>query len=342
MTVRGVARRLPALLEREEARFVAAHPASARLAAEASGSLLGGVPDDWMAKWPGPFPVFLDRARGARLEDVDGHAYVDLCLGDTGAMAGHSPRPVADAVTERLTSAAARRRCSRPRTPRGWPALLADRFGLPTWSFALSATDANRWVLRLCPAPHAAAAGSSCSTSATTARSTRPSPCCATAASCPGTATSARPADVATTTRVCAFNDLDAVERELAHGDVACVLTEPALTNIGIVLPEPGFLDGLAAACRRDRDAARDRRDAHAQRGLRRVHARLGPAPDVVTIGKAIAGGVPIGAFGLTAELAARVLPARRRPRRHRRRRRHAGRQRAVAGRGPRHARPTC
>ena len=204
---------LSALLRAEEARFVAAHPTSARLAAEASASLLGGVPMTWMAKWPGPFPVFLEGARGARLEDVDGHAYVDLCLGDTGAMAGHSPRPVADAVTDRLTTrggattmlptedAARVAGCCRPLRPAD-VAASPSRPPTPTAGSCAS------------PATSRAGAGSSCSTGATTARSTRPSPCCATArVVAPGSNVGA-PVDVATTTQVVAFNDLDAVERD--------------------------------------------------------------------------------------------------------------------------------
>jgi glutamate-1-semialdehyde 2,1-aminomutase len=301
---------LPALLGQEEERFVAAHPASARLAAEASGSLLGGVPMTWMAKWPGPFPVFLERARGARLEDVDGHTYVDLCLGDTGAMAGHSPRPVADAVTERLAHRGGATTMLPTEDAARVAGLLADRFGLPTWSFALSATDANRWVLRLCR--HLSGRrkvlvfdGCYHGTVDETFAVLRDGRVVARDGNV------GAPADVTTTTRVCAFNDLDAVERELAHGDVACVLTEPALTNIGIVLPEPGFLDGLAAACRRSGTLLVIDETHTLSAGYGGCTRAWGLRPDVVTIGKAIAGGVPIGAFGLTAELAARVTGLR-------------------------------
>ena len=297
---------LAALLDQEEARFAAANPTSARLAAEASGSLLGGVPMTWMAKWPGPFPVFLDRARGARLEDVDGHVYLDLCLGDTGAMAGHSPRAVTVAVAERLVERGGATTMLPTADAARVAALLADRFGLPTWSFALSATDANRWVLRLCR--HLTGRrrilvfdqcyhGTVDETFAVL-RDGRVAP---------RDGNVGAPADVATTTRVCPFNDLDAVERELAHGDVACVLAEPALTNIGIVLPEPGFLAGLRAACSRTGTVLVLDETHTLSAGYGGCTRAWGLEPDVVTIGKAIAGGVPIGAFGLTAELARRV-----------------------------------
>ena len=145
------------------------------------------------------------------------------------------------------------------------------------------------------------------------------------------------------TSRVAEFNDLDGLERELAHGDVAAVLMEPALTNIGIVLPEPGYLDGVRELTR-DAGTLLIIDETHTlSAGPGGCTAAWGLEPDIVTLGKAIAGGIPIGAYGLAAELAERLL-ARERPRpgRHRRRRRHAGRQRPVAGRGAGHARARC
>ena len=110
------------------------------------------------------------------------------------------------------------------------------------------------------------------------------------------------------TSRVAEFNDLDGLERELAHGDVAAVLMEPALTNIGIVLPEPGYLAARARPDPAVRHAADQRRDAHVLRRARRLHRRLGAEPDIVTMGKSIGGGIPRGAFGMSAELADRLL----------------------------------
>src|ERR687886_2139417 len=144
--------RLEALLERERAAYTAAHPRAAALFAGA-GHLFGRVPMTWMAKWSGGFPLYLERAQGNRVLDVDGHEYVDFALGDTGAMAGHSPQATADAVVERV----ARRgglTTMLPTSDAEWVgAELERRFGLPLWSFTLSATDANRWALRLPPLP---------------------------------------------------------------------------------------------------------------------------------------------------------------------------------------------
>ena len=195
--------------------------------------------------WSGGFPLYLDRARGNRVTDVDGHEYVDFALGDTGAMAGHSPRATVDAVARRMGDLGGITTMLPTEDAEWVGAELARRFGLPLWSFTLTATDANRWAIRL-------------------ARLATGKPKILTFAYCyhgsvdeafavpgpdgkarvaPGQRRSPVPLDV--TTRVAEFNDLAPVERELAHGDVAAILTEPALTNIGIVLPEPGFLEGL-------------------------------------------------------------------------------------------------
>ena len=140
--------RLEALLERERAAYTAAHPRAATLFA-AADHLFGRVPMTWMAKWSGGFPLYLERATGNRILDVDGHEYVDFALGDTGAMAGHSPQATLEAVEER----AVRRgglTTMLPTPDAEWVgAELERRFGLPLWSFTLSATDANRWALRI-------------------------------------------------------------------------------------------------------------------------------------------------------------------------------------------------
>src|SRR3954466_10697510 len=95
------ASRLAALRLVEEDRFVASHPRSAELAEQARGPLLAGVPMPWMTRWPGRFPLFFESAAGARLVDVDGVEYVDLCLGDTGAMTGHALPQITEALTAR-------------------------------------------------------------------------------------------------------------------------------------------------------------------------------------------------------------------------------------------------
>ena len=298
--------RLAGLTAREAEAFATARPRSAELARRAQGSLLGGVPMTWMRRWAGPFPLFLQHASGARVVDVDGHEYVDLCLGDTGAMAGHAPEPVALAVAER---AARGLTAMLPTEDAAWVGEeLTRRFGLARWQFTLSATDANRFALRLCRAVTGRPKvlvfdgcyhGTVDETFATL-----------------GADGSVRvragnvgpPVDPAATTKVVQWNDTAALEAALAAGDVACVLAEPALTNIGIVLPEPGFHEALRELTRATGTLLVLDETHTFSAGPGGYTAAHGLEPDVLTIGKAIGGGVPIGAFGTTEELAARAL----------------------------------
>ncbi len=299
--------RLGVLIARERGQYAAAHPQSRRAFADAGQHLLGGVPMTWMRMWPGGFPLYLATAHGARLTDLDGNIFTDFCLGDTGAMAGHSPAPVQAAVAQRYGELGGATTML-PTTDADWVAAeLARRFGPSHWSFTLSATDANRWALRLVRQitkrpkvlVYSYCYHGSVDESFIIATPGGPR-------SRPGN--TGAPVDPALTTRVVEFNDAAALERELAHGDVAAVLMEPAMTNIGIVLPEPGYLAAV--------------------RELTRTHGTLlindethtfsaGPGgctrawelePDVVTIGKSIGGDIPCGAFGLSAALADRIL----------------------------------
>ena len=138
---------LEQLLDDELARFEREHPRSRALAEQAKATLLGGVPMHWMVRWPGGFPVFAVEAHGARFRDADGLEYVDFCLGDTGAMAGHSPEPTVRAVAEQARRGITLMLPSEDALAVG--AELARRFGLPRWQFALTATDANRFAIRL-------------------------------------------------------------------------------------------------------------------------------------------------------------------------------------------------
>ncbi len=297
--------RLAELLRAEDGRFEESTPRSGELFERATGSLLAGVPMSWMARWAGAYPVYLDRAEGAEVTDVDGHAYADLCLGDTGAMAGHAPAPVLEAVTRRYASGAT---TMLPSEDADWVATeLRRRFGDLRWQFTLTATDANRFAIRVarhltgrakvlvfdyCYHGTVDESFATVRDGAVTARG----------------GNVGAPVPLAETTRVVQFNDLAGLERELAAGDVACVLAEPALTNIGIVLPEEGFHAGL-----RELSAAAGTLliidETHTlSAGPGGCTQRWGLDPDMVTLGKAIAGGVPIGAFGMRPELGERVL----------------------------------
>lgn len=290
---------------RERERFVAEHPRSAQLFEQGRAVMPGGVPMSWMVKWPGPFPVFVAEASGAHFRDVDGRDYVDLCLGDTGAMTGHSPATTVEAVRHQVGQGITAMLPTEDSITVS--SELGRRFGLPLWQFTLSATDANRHSIRY--ARHVTGRrkvvvhdycyhGSVDETFATLDDSGR---------------TVARrgnigaPVDPAETTIVVEFNDVDGLERALATGEVAAVLCEPALTNVGIVLPDPGYHDALRELTRRH-DVLLIIDETHTMSagpgGYTGVH---GLEPDLLTLGKAIAGGIPAGAFGMTAEVAARV-----------------------------------
>jgi glutamate-1-semialdehyde 2,1-aminomutase len=298
--------RLAALIERERATLAARTPRSRELAERANAHMIGGVPMQWMQIWAGQHALFFERAKGNRITDVDGNELLDFCLGDTGAMAGHSPEATVAAVRRRLDELGGVTTML-PTEDAIWVADdLARRFGMDKWTFALTATDANRWVLR-------------------TARQLTGRPKVLIMSYCyhgsvdetiialedgvpmskPGNV--GPQVDPALTTRVVEFNDLAMLERELAHGDVACVLAEPALTNMGIVLPDPGYWEA----------ATRLIKAAGALLVIDETHTfSAGPGgctqawdlePDIVTMGKSIAGGVPIGAYGVTAEVDARI-----------------------------------
>ncbi len=299
--------RLWDLTQRERARYATAHAASLRAFGQAGEHLLGGVPMTWMRMWPGGFPLYLATARGARLTDIDGNIFTDFCLGDTGAMAGHSPAPVQAAVAQRygeLGGATA----MLPTEDAAWVAAeLARRFGPARWSFTLSATDANRWALRLVrqiTRRPKILVFSYCyhgSVDETFIIAGPDGP-----ESRPGN--TGAPVDPTETTRVVEFNDVAALERELASRDVAAVLMEPALTNIGIVLPEPGYLAAVRALTRTYGTLLINDETHTFSAGPGGCTRAWRLDPDVVTIGKSIGGGIPCGAFGISAALADRIL----------------------------------
>ena len=319
--------RLAALKAREDEAFVARHPRSRELFERAQAHMLDGVPMNWMTRWSSPFPPFVAEAHGARFTCVDGHEYVDFCLGDTGAMTGHSPEGPAAAIA---AQAARGITTMLPTEDSLWVAdELSRRFGLRYWQLALTATDANRFAVRL--ARHVTRRPKilvynycyhgSVDETIITINDGVPGPK-------PGNA--GPPVDPTVTTKVIEWNDLEALERALEPGDVACVLAEPALTNIGIILPDDGYHDGAAPADARDRHAAGHRRDAHHLRGPRRLHSGVGPRAGHGDARQAHRQRRPRGGL--------RLRPGDRRPhprglglsrRRRVRHRRHPGRQHA-------------
>ena len=299
--------RLQNLLARESAEAERRNPHSKAAYARAE-HLFGRVPMTWMNKTAGAFPRYLDTARGARVTDIDGHEYIDFSLGDTGAMAGHSPAVVAEAVRRRFAEQGGAT-AMLPTEDAEWVgAELTRRFGLARWSFSLTATDANRWAIRLARAVtdrpkilvnsysyHGSVDESLIVVGPDGRGQARPGNVGA-------------PCDVTLTSRVAEFNDPAQLERELAHGDVAAVLMEPALTNIGIVLPEPGYLAAVRELTARHGTLLIIDETHTFSAGPGGCTAAWDLEPDLLTIGKAIGGGIPAGAYGLSAELADRLL----------------------------------
>src|SRR5580704_8741011 len=289
--------RLKSIMEREQQRFVKDRPKSKALFERAGKSLLGGVPMNWMAKWAGAFPPFVREAQGAHFFDVDGHRYIDFCLGDTGAMTGHSPSATVKAVEEQV------RRGITLMLPSEDAVFVSEelqtRFGLPYWQFALTATDANRFSIRL-------------------ARQITQRPKILVFNWCyhgtvdetfitlkDGVAQSRRgnvgpPVDPTITTRVVEFNDLAALEQALAAGDVACVLAEPALTNVGIVHPEAGFHKALRELTRKSGTLLIIDETHTICAGPGGYTRAENLDPDFLVFGKPIGGGVPGATYGFT------------------------------------------
>jgi glutamate-1-semialdehyde 2,1-aminomutase len=297
---------LAVLIERERARYATAHPWSRDLF-ESASHLFGRVPTTWMANWAGGFPAYLDQAYGNRVLDVDGNTYIDFCLGDSVAIAGHSPEPTISMVHERVLVEGGVSTMLSTEDAEAVGAELSRRFGLPLWSFALSEEEANRWALRLARVatgrPRIAVFANAYhgSVDETFALSGPDDEAIAR----PGTV--GPPCDVNLTTRVVEYNDLDSLDAALGKGDVAALLMEPALTNVGIVLPEPGYLAEVRRLC-----------TAHGTLLiLDETHTlALGPGgataawdlePDLLTVGKGIGGGFPAAALGLTESVAREV-----------------------------------
>ncbi len=293
-------KRVRALLEREEKRFVTNHPVSRRKNEQARASMIGGVPMNWMLEWPGPFPIFAREAKGSTLTDVDGHRYIDFCLGDTGAMFGHSPAETVNAAARQMRRGIT---TMLPTEDSIWVGReLARRFGLPYWQIAMTATDANRFALRM-------------AREATRRRKVLVFNGCyhgtvdetlvrlVDGKVVPREGAMPPPVDPVLTSKVVEFNDLRAVEDALAPRDVAAVLMEPALTNCGIVLPEDRYLEGVREITRRTGTVWIIDETHTWSAGPGGYKMEHGLEPDMVTLGKPVAGGIPSAAFGASQDV---------------------------------------
>jgi len=289
--------RVAGLMERERESFRQRHARSGRLAEDAKRSLLFGVPMNWMTRWPGDHPVYVDRAEGARFWDVDGNEFIDFCLGDTGGMAGHAPPVAVEAIARQARKGIT---LMLPTADAAWVGdELARRFGVPYWQFTLSATDANRCAIRWARAitgrpkivvHNGCYHGSVDETVAaledgrTVARQ--------------GNIGKPVPLDV--TTRVVEINDLAGLEAALRDREVAACLFEPALTNIGIVLPDPGYHEAARALCTKYGTLLIIDETHTISAGPGGCTKAWGLDPDMVTIGKTLGAGIASGAYGMT------------------------------------------
>jgi len=297
--------RLHSLMQSEQQKFIAERPKSKALFERARKSLLGGVPMNWMVKWAGAFPPFVREAHGAEFVDVDGHRYVDLCLGDTGAMTGHSPAATVSAVQEQLERGIT---LMLPGEDSVWVGEeLQKRFGLPFWQFALTATDANRFSIRLarqitgrpkilvfnwCYHGSVDETFITLENGVSMARRGNVGP----------------PVDPSVTTKVVEFNDVAALEKALEPGDVACVLAEPAMTNVGIVHAAPGFHQQLRKLTRKYGTLLIIDETHTICAGPGGYTRAENLDPDFLVFGKPIGAGVPGSTYGFTQVIADAIV----------------------------------
>lgn len=293
-----------AMLRREKSLFLQRNPKSKALSDKAAQNWLRGVPMHWMVDWGTPFPLFVNRASGVDLTDADGNTYIDFCLGDTGAMFGHSPKAVVDALHAEAANGLTTMLPSEDAAEVG--ALLQDRFGLPFWQVTATASDANRAVLRWARAItgrqkilvfnhcyHGCVDDTFVTADGGVARMVD--------------GLVGEPRDLTAFTKVVEFNDVAALEAALAPGDVACVLAEPVMTNIGMVLPAPGFLEKLRTLTEKS-GTLLVLDETHTLSSGPGGYARsVGLRPDGLVFGKPVAGGIPAAAYGFSTAVAARV-----------------------------------
>ena len=303
--IAGVRRdRIEALRAREAARYAFSRPKSAA-AAKAASSFLDGVPMHWMKDWPMPFPMLVAQAKGAQLTDIDGYGVDDFCLGDTGSMFGHSPKPVARAIAQQAGRGLTYMLPTLDALEVG--ALLSAQFGAYQWQIATTATDANRFAIRVARAVtmrpkilvfngcYHGTVDEAMVTLSAGRTITRPG-------------LLGQFADLSLSAVCCEFNDLAGVAAALAAGDVAAILTEPVMTNSCMVLPDAGFHAGLRDLATKHGTLLIMDETHTISTGLGGYTSVHGLQPDMFVVGKCVAGGMPTAVWGMTDAVAARYL----------------------------------
>jgi glutamate-1-semialdehyde 2,1-aminomutase len=295
--------RIARLREEEAQAFRAARPKSWAALGNGIEGFLGGVPMHWMSDWPTPFPILVERARGASITDADGNTLDDFCLGDTGSMFGHSPPPVARAIRRQAGRGLTYMLPSEDALVLG--RLLEAHFGLPFWQIATTATDANRFALRVARAVtgrDTILVFNGCYHGSVDETMVRLKD--GKAINRPGLAGEFR--DLTARTRIVEFNDLPALAAALADRTVACVITEPVLTNSCMVLPDPGFHAELRRLTREAGTLLLIDETHTISTGPGGYTKAFGLEPDLFVLGKPVAGGVPASVWGLSDHVACR------------------------------------
>jgi glutamate-1-semialdehyde 2,1-aminomutase len=300
----SVSQTIDRLIDAEQARFAESHPRSAQAWAQGRRHFLYGGPSHWMRRWAGGFPVYVDEARGCHVRDIDGHSYVDFCLGDTGGMCGHAPEAVTRAAVRQLERGATH---MMPTEDGLWVGEeLARRFGLPYWTLTTSATDANRGAIRIArmiTGRDKVLVFSGCyhggiDEAHVELRDGRMQM---------RNMIHPNGVDHVRLSKVIEFNDSGALQEALASEDIACILMEPLMTNFGMIPVAEGFHDIVREATRRTGTVLiidETHTLSCGPGGYTKLH---GLQPDIFVAGKAIAGGIPAGVFGVSEEIAARL-----------------------------------
>lgn len=294
------------LMKREVERFKRRTPQSAGVFRDARDVLLNGVPMPWMSDWGSPHPIYVEAASGNCITDIDGNTYIDFCLGDTGAMFGHSPPATATAVSEQVRKGIT---TMLPSEDAPWIAReLGRRFGLPYWQVAMTATEANRYVIRICRTltdRPKTLVFNECYHGSLDEALVHLDEDGRVALRCEFDSNPGLVKD--SVSRVVEFNDVSALESALCHEDVACILAEPVMTNCGMVLPAPGYHAKLRELATKYGTYLIIDETHTFSSGPGGYTAAHGLKPDFVTLGKSIAGGIPVAVYGFTAQIADRI-----------------------------------